>query len=237
MSDQELSPLVVKQTTANLELTKRFVEELLDDPSGLDDVPEGSRIVLIPADDPELGQLNFETAVREMMQGRRVVMRLVGGLAPEAEAWKAADIRNIFMHEVKFPEKSLQASDVKIVWDQSRDTLLVDFFADRQFDVKWLPLGRHIMLRVETSNHEIVGYRISSFFQLDALRSLALLRAFRKAEIRPITDQELGEGELEIVRQADSEFDDGEAAAVATAFLTVLDPRRRRPDPEQSRSA
>ena len=227
MTDQPLHPRIVEQTTKNLALSRQFLDDVLEDDSVLDDIPEGTKLILIPLDDPELGQMNFEMAVHEMMQGHKVVMRRVGGLTPEAEAWRVADVRHLFMHEIKFPTTDLHASDVKIVWDQERDTLLVDYFSGRDIEVKWLEVGPHIMLRVDTQSHEIAGYLISSFFQLEALHSAALLRAFRMADIRAITDEELGNNDIAIVREGETPFDDNEAAAVATAFLTILAPPRK----------
>ena len=235
MSDDSIHPRIVDQTTKNLGLARRFLAEAFENDAIVDEIPSGTKLVLIPLEDPELAQMNFELAVRQMMQGERVAMRLVGGLTPEAEAWKAADVRNIFVHEIKFPDKELHAGDVSIVWDQDRDTLLVNYFSDRELEVKWLDVGPHVKLQVDAHNYEIVGYLVSSFFQMEALHSSALLRAFRKAEIRPITDEELGNNDVAIVRRGETAFDNDEAAAVATAFLTILGPRRRSEDEERAR--
>jgi hypothetical protein len=224
MTEHPIERRVAEQTAKNLDLTKRFIDKLLEDDSALDDVPAGTRLVLISPDDPEQASRNFELAVREMMHGRRVAMRLVGGLTPELEAWRQSDVRNIFMHEIRFPTKGLHAEGVRLVYDQPRDTLLVDYFDWQRSPVRLVEISPNVILRIEEETYEIVGYLLASFLQREALRSPALIRALRKAEMRSLTDEELGD--VEIVRGGEEPFDDDEAAAVATAFLTTLAPRR-----------
>jgi hypothetical protein len=231
MTDQPTDRRIVEQTTRNLALAEQFLADVLADESILDSVPEEARIVLVPSEgDPELGRMNFEMAVREMMHGRPVVIQRVGGLTPEAKAWRATDKRQILMHEVRFPTAAMHADDVRIVFDQARDTLLVDYFGGRR--IGWpLPVTPHVMLRIDPENHEVVGYLIASYLQAEAFRSPVLARALRKAEFRPITDEELGD--IEIMRSGKTPFDDDEAADVASAFIHMITPRQGAPRMER----
>jgi hypothetical protein len=127
------------------------------------------------------------------------------------------------MHEVRFPSEAMHAGDVRMVYDQSRDTLMVDHFGGRR--TGWLlPVSPHVMLRIDPENHEIVGYVVASYLQAEAFQSPVLVRALRKAEFRPITDEELGD--IEIVRSGETPFDDDEAADVASQFIRMITPRR-----------
>jgi hypothetical protein len=225
MSDQPLPARVVEQTNKNLALAERFLAEVLEDESILDGIEKDSRLVLIPRDDQLLARANFELALRETLEGRKVALRLVGGLSSESHIWHAADVRDLLMHEINLPTPDLRAEEVRIVWDQARDTLLVDFATASRPDFRWLQIDPHVLLRVETETFNIVGYLIESFFTFEARRSPALLRAFRGAEIRAISDEELGEEQIAIVHRGESSLTDEEAAEVATAFLTVLDRR------------
>lgn len=224
MSEQYISPRIAEQTTKNLALARRFLAEVLEDEEILDAIPEEARIVLVPADDPDLARMNFEMAVSDMFHGRPVALQLVGGLRPEVDAWRAADRRHLLMHEIRFPTRPLHAADVAIVYDQPHDTLMVNFAPERHADVLGLEVAPHIILRIDSESYEIVGYLIASYLQAEAHRSPTLARALRKAEFRSLTPEELGD--VEIVRQSDTPFDNDEAAAVASDFVRWITPRR-----------
>ena len=51
-----------EQVRRNLELAGNFLAHLLDHPDELDALPDGVHVVLIPSDDPELVNANFELA-------------------------------------------------------------------------------------------------------------------------------------------------------------------------------
>lgn len=225
MSERAIPPRIAEQTTKNLALARQFLAEILDDTAILDSLAEETRLVLVPSGDDELACMNFELAVRELFHGIPVAIQRVGGPTPEAEAWHAADQRHLHMHEVRFPTADLHAGDVKIVYDQGRDTLLVDYFNGQRTDVLGLEVAPHIILRIDRTSHEIVGYLIASYLQSEAYRSPVIARALRKAAFRPITAEELGD--IDIVRQGETPFDDDEAAAVASEFIRWITPRRQ----------
>lgn len=51
-------------TEKNLTLSFEFERYLLENPELLDEIPSGAEVVLLPKDDPELYQLNLESAQR-----------------------------------------------------------------------------------------------------------------------------------------------------------------------------
>ncbi len=69
--DRETASLVPK----NLELARRFTLSIFEDPSLLDDIPDGITLVLIPDDHDELAQANLDIAVGSARSGRDVLIR------------------------------------------------------------------------------------------------------------------------------------------------------------------
>lgn len=52
-----------------------FTQAIVDDPSILEDVPEGATVVLIPNDDPELAEVNYQRAIEAARRGADVYIR------------------------------------------------------------------------------------------------------------------------------------------------------------------
>jgi hypothetical protein len=51
------------------------MHDILDDPALLDEIPEGTTLVLIPSDDPAIAEANLEIAMAEVRKGRDVYIR------------------------------------------------------------------------------------------------------------------------------------------------------------------
>ena len=51
-------------TEKNMTLSFEFERYLLENPELLDEIPSGAEVVLLPKDDPELYQINLESAQR-----------------------------------------------------------------------------------------------------------------------------------------------------------------------------
>jgi hypothetical protein len=82
MGEQQIPPRIVEQTTKNLALARRFFAAVLEDETILDVIPEDARIVLVPANDPELARMNLELAVSDLIHGHPVAIRLVDSSRP-----------------------------------------------------------------------------------------------------------------------------------------------------------
>jgi Family of unknown function (DUF5647) len=65
------------QVVKNLELGRRHSLSIFEDPSLLDDIPDGITLILIPDDDEELAKANMEMMVGAVRSGRDVLVRLV----------------------------------------------------------------------------------------------------------------------------------------------------------------
>jgi hypothetical protein len=57
------------------EVWTTFLHSIVDDPTILDDIPNGSTVVLIPDDDPELAELNLQSGLDSARRGADVYIR------------------------------------------------------------------------------------------------------------------------------------------------------------------
>lgn len=55
----------------NLELSEALLRRLLENPSALEEIPEGATLIVLPLDDPEVFQANLEQLVALKEQGVR----------------------------------------------------------------------------------------------------------------------------------------------------------------------
>lgn len=55
-----------------LDLAKRFINAIFDDPSLLDDIPEGANVIFLPHDDPDLAERNRAAGLRMRAAGHLV---------------------------------------------------------------------------------------------------------------------------------------------------------------------
>ena len=74
--DREREDAANERIRKNLELTRRFMRAIFDDPAILDTIPDGASVILIPDDDPELAEAN-ERGGRAMERAGKPV-RFVG---------------------------------------------------------------------------------------------------------------------------------------------------------------
>ena len=61
--------------TENIKLGFEFARNLVDDPSSLEDIPDGATVVIIPDDDPEVAERNIELALKAVREGADVYIR------------------------------------------------------------------------------------------------------------------------------------------------------------------
>ncbi len=71
----DLDEATISRVTRNLELAGRFTLSIFNDPSILDEIPDGGQIVLIPDDDPELAESNLQGGIRRIREGKNVTFR------------------------------------------------------------------------------------------------------------------------------------------------------------------
>lgn len=68
---------VIETANKNLDLACKFGLAIIADPSMLDDIPNGSQLVLLPDDDPALVETNIESGFKAVRAGRDVYFRRV----------------------------------------------------------------------------------------------------------------------------------------------------------------
>jgi hypothetical protein len=72
MSDVQQAKSV---TEREIELSAAFVDAFYEDVSILDDIPNGSTLVPLPDDDPELAEINLQQGIRSAQDGADVYIR------------------------------------------------------------------------------------------------------------------------------------------------------------------
>lgn len=72
MSDVKQAKSVIERC---YELSDLFTDAYFEDVSILDDIPNGSTLILLPDDDAELAEFNLEQAVRSAQNGSDVYIR------------------------------------------------------------------------------------------------------------------------------------------------------------------
>lgn len=68
----------------NLEMVRRFTLQIFEDPSLLDEVPDGQEIVFIPDDDPRLAEMNLQGGMRKVRAGHNIYFRHMPCSDPDA---------------------------------------------------------------------------------------------------------------------------------------------------------
>lgn len=184
---------VVEQTTKNIELVGRLIDEILDGSTELDSNARSIPLVLIPVDDPELARKNFELSLRMADDGITTRLQLIGKRPVDSSAWRETDMHSIEVKNITphWPKVQPTSDDLRIIYDRSRDALLVTFKA-RRTHITSVPLSPYVAVQINPKTQEISGYLIVSFLQVVAQNSPTLISAFRKARFRKITERELG---------------------------------------------
>lgn len=188
-----MEPTVVAQTAKNLGLAGRFLREALDDPRRLDTVPDGASLILVPYDDPELGVLNLGLASKRAAAGETVRLQRVGVPGPETPQWQETDVfeRSASHLRPAWPT-GLDDAHLVVGYDDERDALLVDFFADRRPAGAVLPISLYVWLLVDVVADEVVGLLVPHFREL-LLRRAPLVGEFLLLSFAEVKDMSRAE--------------------------------------------
>lgn len=57
---EAIDPDTTSRVSRNIDLTRWFTLSILEDPAILDEVPDGTIVVLLPDDDPDLAETNLQ---------------------------------------------------------------------------------------------------------------------------------------------------------------------------------
>jgi hypothetical protein len=217
----DVSPARAQQTTRNVALVGRFIDEILANDDVLAGVPKDASLVLVPVDDSSLARANFEIALRIANRGENVRLQLVGRPPIDSPVWQPNDLSGFDLQEIRphFPTEPPVSTDVTIVYDQEHDALLVDFYGGRRQGIG-VPVNEYVAIRIDPESHELIGYLVASFLQVGAVQSPILASALRKAHFRTITDVELGG--LQIAGESSESLSDHETMAVVTEITRLI---------------
>ncbi len=187
-----LTPAQVAQTTKNIRLAGRFIQEALADPSQLERIPSQSTLVLMPApgSDPELAKENAVLAIRLAEEGDDVRLVPLGLPGPEAEEWRNAQLTSFDVKALR-PRWAVPLEDPIIAYDRERDVLLVDFSRGRRRGMAGR-LNTYALLLVQLEAQEAFGYVVPDFLRRVVPERPQMGELLRFAELRNIDPDELG---------------------------------------------
>jgi hypothetical protein len=181
-----------------LDLSLRFMQEVIADPSRLDEIPaSGSTVVILPADDPEFAEHERGQAKRLAAHGHHVVVVTVGAEPITEEGWARLNAKLPRWNPVWAPD--LDREQPTIVYDQERDALFIDLSGGERQGWGW-PRNDLVYLLIDEETEEAFGYLIPEFVTKVVRRVPELAQALMLAEVRPLKVPE--QGQLEILRSA-----------------------------------
>lgn len=199
MSDptEAMGARTAEMTTKNLGLIAQFLREALAEPGRIERLPDEASIVLLPEDDPALARENVALAELLVSRGEHIRLERVGVPRTDHPAWEVNQLRAIRFSRLR-PRWALSADPglLTVVYDAGRDTLRVDLFGGRREGVA-VPLNPYAMLLVDLSAQESFGYLLPGFLARAVRRIPRLGQLLAVADLRPLTDEELGGADLE----------------------------------------
>ena len=161
----------IDQTTANIRLAGRLIDEILDDPTTLGDVPFQATVVVLPSEDPGLALRNLALAARLAATGDTVYLAGVGNVAGSG-AFEGPTPH--------ITSRWAQGGILTIRADLTATRLILDFSGGRPTSV--LSIHRDVGLLVVDNSGEVVGLAVP-----ETLASLLVQQANRgrAADIAP----------------------------------------------------
>ena len=130
----------------NIDLAFRFLDEVIDDPSRLAEIPDGATVVALPPDDPELARENVGKAARLSKGGRVVRLYRVGAPPDERFVWSYRTVT---------PRWPTEGIDPVAEYHAEPDVLVVDFFNGQRPGIR-IPAGKFGLLFVDPETEEVV---------------------------------------------------------------------------------
>jgi hypothetical protein len=200
-----------------VELLFQFMREVIADPSRLDEIPpSGSVVVILPADDPEFAAHERAEAERLAAEGRHVVLVTVGAEPISEEGWARLNA------ELWSPNWAvdLERDQPRLVYDQERDVLIVDFAQGRRRGWTW-PHNELSYRLIDEETEEAFGYLVPDFLAKAVPHVPNLARALRIAELRPLNEPELAQLETIPIWHFEGEATSGPAESATDARIVV----------------
>jgi hypothetical protein len=68
-------------TERNITLSFEFARSIVDNPSILDEIPDGATLILLPSDEPDLVRENLRLGIAAAERGENVYLRHVSSLS------------------------------------------------------------------------------------------------------------------------------------------------------------
>ncbi|MDP9364860.1 MAG: hypothetical protein M3Q10_11670 [Chloroflexota bacterium] len=216
MSDRDgrIGEVQATRIGKNIDLAFRFLDEVLDDPARLAEIPDGSTLAILPPDDPELAAENTDKAIRLDRAGKNVRLYALGRPPGERSVWAYRTVTP------RWPTKGI---DPVAQYDARSDILVVDFFNGRRQGVD-LPTREFGTLFVDRDTEEVVAHVLPYFLSRAVRKDPGIIDVLLRPEttLHGITRQEVADirhvltGETLPVEAAPASF------AVITERLELL---------------
>ena len=76
-TESAVDPRTAAAVDRNLDLVRGYMQAQLEDPSNMEQVPEGAHTILLPDDDPEWFEYNLQSVINSLRRGNNVYARHV----------------------------------------------------------------------------------------------------------------------------------------------------------------
>ena len=161
--DDGIDPVAAERIGKNIDLAFRFLGELIDDPVRLDHAPNGSSLIVLPYDDPELGVLNLGQASKLAAAGHVVRLQRVGVPKPGEPGWPDIEVFEVHSGHLA-PKWPVAAGGYPVAgYDPGVDALTVELFATPRPPSTIMPINAYVWMLVDMAADEAVGLLVPHF--------------------------------------------------------------------------
>jgi hypothetical protein len=167
---------------ANIDLAFSFLEEIIDEPDRIGQMPSGSTVYVVPPDAPAVLRGQTARALRAAQAGKNAWLWRLGVSGGDRAAWRA---------HVVSPRWPTEGIDPAALYDHASDTLVVDFFRGRRQGGP-IPSESFGMLYVDQDTDEVVVNVLPQFLGSVVRRDPRLIDLLLRpeSELRGITADE-----------------------------------------------
>ena len=130
----------------NIDLAFRFLDEVIDDPARLAELPDGATVAPLPPDDPELARETVDKVARWSEGGRDVRLYRIGAPPGERFAWAYRTVT---------PRWPTEGIEPVVEYHAKPDVLVVDFFNGRRQGIE-IPTREFGTIFVDQETEEVV---------------------------------------------------------------------------------
>lgn len=170
--------------TKNIDLAFRSIAEMLDDPSKIEQVPDGATLFVAPEDNPALERNQTQRALEMAAAGQTSYLWRLGRPPGERSAWHVRTLT---------PRWPTDGIDPVAVYDHATDLLVVDFFNNRRHGDTKIGTPDLGILVVDSATNEVIANALPEFLDRLVRRDPTMIDVLLRpeTELRGVTRQEI----------------------------------------------